>query len=294
MDKFRVLVVDDGLSEITAAAAWLHQGADQLPASPEIIPAGSAAEAAAAVTSGVATGTPINAAVVDLGLGPRQPSGLAVLKLLDDAGIPSAVWVNWGDRGGRLMFVYAAFTWYKPVALMPKAKSTPGAARDTAPQDFARNIARISRGESPSPDISSHFRPRQGCAWPFSRVLSSPADLRNWRAFLTYSQTAAIAHHLGIGPGAIDKWLAEKYDEVWKLIDHASVYMEVDDVDIAAPPDRARTRRMDEKREPDRAGSRRKDEKREYVDRKASLVQFARSQSWFFNDPVVIARYTAR
>jgi hypothetical protein len=184
------------------------------------------------------------------------------------------------------MFVYAAFTWYTPIALMPKSRSTPGADRDAAVRDFARNIARIHRSERLTPDLSAYFRPRQGREWPFNQVLSTATDLRNWRALLTYSQTAAVAEHLGLKAKAIDKWLTEKYDAVWKLIEHASAQMEIDDVDIAQPPDGLRPDGKDERDK--------KDEKKIYLDRKAALHQFARSQSWFFNDPVVIARYQAR
>src|SRR6266566_4963927 len=120
MDAFRVLVVDDGLGYITCATSWLHQGADLLPARPDVIQAGSVAEAAAAVKHCVTSGITINAAIVDLGLGPRQPSGLGVIDLLEQLRVPVAVWTDWSEGARRLMFVYAAFSWYKPVALLPK------------------------------------------------------------------------------------------------------------------------------------------------------------------------------
>src|SRR5690348_1331149 len=159
MDKFRVLVVDDGLTELTAATDWLYRGADLLPAPPDIVTAGSAAEAAAAIKHCVRSGTVIKAAIVDLGLGPRQPSGLGVIQLLAQAGVPVAVWTDWGE-GRRLMFVYAAFTWYQPVALMPKARVTKGAGVDRAARDFARDIVRIHRREALIPDLAAYFRPK--------------------------------------------------------------------------------------------------------------------------------------
>jgi len=286
MDKFRVLIVDDSLSEITAAATWLREGAGLLPAPPQVIPAGSVAEAAAVVRRCKASKTPINAAVVDLGLGPRQPSGLGAIRLLQETGVPVAVWTDWSERGGRLMFVYAAFTWYAPIALMPKARSTGGVGMERAARSFAGDISRVCRHEALAPDISAYFRPREGREWPFHHVLSSPADLRNWRALLTYSQTSAVAAHLGLSPRVIDRWLAEKYEAVRSLIEHASVYMEIDDVDIAQPPDDGGARGKDAK--PGREAG-----KKAYLDRKAALHQFARSQSWFFTDPVVLAQYEA-
>jgi hypothetical protein len=280
MDAFRVLVVDDGLGYITCATSWLHQGADLLPARPDVIQAGSVAEAAAAVKHCVTSGITINAAIVDLGLGPRQPSGLGVIDLLDQVRVPVAVWTDWSEGARRLMFVYAAFSWYKPVALLPKARFTAGTNGDRAARDFAGNVARIYRREALSPDLAAYFRPRQDREWPFEQVLSSRADLQKWQAFVTYSQTAAVAAHLKLRPRSIDNWLVEKYEPVWRLLDHASRLMEIDDADIAEPRDRLRPRDGGEKQA--------------NLDRKAALHQWARSQSWFFNDPVVSARYQAR
>jgi hypothetical protein len=282
MNSFRVLVVDDGPSSITSATDWLCRGADLLPAPPEIIPAGSAAEAAAAVRHCLQSGTTIDAAIVDLGLGPRQPSGLGVIDLLEKAGIPAAIWVDWSEGCRRLMFVYAAFTWFKPVALLPKAKFYSSEDADRAARDFVRDIVRICYRQAPAPDLAAYFRPRYGRDWPFAQVLSSEADLSKWRAFLAYSQTAAIAAHLRLTPKTIDKWLADKYGPVWSLIQHASKYMDVTDARIADPPPPVPIPRSGEEKN------------KTHLDRKAAIHQFARSQSWFFSDPVVSARYPAR
>jgi hypothetical protein len=281
MDSFRVLVVDDGLSYITCATDWLCRGADLLPAPPDIIAVGSVAEAATAVRHCEESGTAIDAAVVDLGLGPRQPSGLGVIDLLEKADVPAAIWVDWGEGCRRLMFVYAAFTWYKPVALLPKAKFHSTEDADRAARDFVRDIVRIHQRQSPAPDLAAYFRPRQGRDWPFAQVLSSEADLSKWRAFLAYSQTAAVASDLRLTPKTIDKWLTEKYEPVWRLIQHASRYMDVTDAKIADPP-------------PPDPIARGGDDKKTHLDRKAAIHQFARSQSWFFSDPVVSARYPVR
>jgi hypothetical protein len=285
MDAFRVLVVDDGLEYMTSATSRLHQGADLLPARPDVIQAGSVAEAAAAVKHCVTSGITIHAAIVDLGLGPRQPSGLGVIDILEQVRVPVAVWTDWSEGARRLMFVYAAFSWYKPVALLPKARFTAGIDEDRVARDFARDIARIYRREAISPDLAAHFRPRQGCEWPFEQVLSSRADLQKWQAFVTYSQTAAVAAHLKLRPRSIDNWLVEKYGPVWRLLDHASTWMEIDDADIAEPRDHLRPQDGEKKDG---------EKKQSNLDRKTALHQWARSQSWFFNDPVVSARYPAR
>ena len=139
---------------------------------------------------------------------------------------------------------------------------------------------RIYQRQAPASDLATYFRPRRGRDWPFSQVLSSQADLRKWRAFLVHNQTAAVATHLGVRPRRIDNWLVEKYEPVWRLLQHASKYMDITGVEIPEPPDRLAPHPADEKKT--------------YLDRKAALLQFARSQSWFFDDPVVIARFSAR
>lgn len=279
MDYFHVLVVDDGLLFIEAAASWLEQGTDQLPAPAKIIPAGSVAEASAALRQSERAGIAIQVAIVDLGLGPGKPSGLGAIDLLEKAEIPVAVHTDLREGARRLMFAYAAFSWYRPVALLLKQDFSPGITRERAARDFARDVVSIHRRQAPHPNVASHFRPPQGREWPFNQVLSSRADLEKWRALVTYSSTAGVAAYLGLSRRAIENWLASKYFPLWQLLQHASKYMDIGDAGIL---------------EPDPGLPLRKGEKKTYQDRQGPLHQFARSQSWFFNDPVVSNRYLAR
>jgi transcriptional regulator with XRE-family HTH domain/CheY-like chemotaxis protein len=278
MDYFHVLLVDDGLSFIEAAASWLEQGTDQLPAPAKVIPAGSVAEASEALKQCDRDGTPIQVAIVDLGLGPGQPSGLGVIDLLEKAKIPVAVHTDFREGAQRLMFAYAAFFWYRPVALLLKQNFSPGMSRDRTARDFARDIVSIHRRQAPHPDIASHFRPPLGRDWPFNQVLSSRSDLQKWRALVAYSSTAALVAYLGLSRSTIENWLSSKYVPVWQLLQHASRYINIDNAGII---------------EPDPGLPLREGEKRTYQDRQGPLHQFARSQSWFFNDPVVSSWYLA-
>jgi len=274
VDSFRVLVVDDVLAFISAAAGWLRQERDRFPAPPEVIPAGSVAEASAAVEHCARAGAPINVAIVDLGLGPGKPSGLGAVDLLEEAGIPVAVYTEYSEGIRRLMFVYAAFSWYKPVALLPKSHFTAIMGLDHAARAFARDIACIYDRQMSGPNLAAYFRPSLGREWPFERVLSSRSDLLKWRAFVTYSQTAGVAASLGLHPKVIEKWLVTKYDAAWELLQHASKYMDTTYAGIAEP-------------HPSGCGGQRKKQ-----DRQGAIHQFARSQSWFFNDPVVRSRFS--
>ncbi len=272
MDSFRVLIVDDLLAFISAAVGWLRQESDRFPAPPEVVTAGSVAEAAAAVAHCERSGTPINVAIVDLGLGPGKPSGLGVIELLEKAGIPVAVYTDYSEGARRLMFVYAAFAWYKPVTLLPKSHYSATDSGDTA-LAFASDVARTYARQPVNPELTSHFRPTSGCEWPFKRVLSSRDDLDKWRAFVTFSQTTAVAASLKRSPKTIENWLTAKYEAVWDLLQHASKYMDMTYAGIAEPdPWHDKGKRQD---------------------RQGAIHQFARSQSWFFNDPVVRRHFSA-
>jgi hypothetical protein len=273
MDNFRVLVVDDVLAFVSAAAGWLDEESDRFPAPPEVIPAGSVAEAAAVVQNCARSGNPIDVAIVDLGLGPGKPSGLGAIDLLEKAGIPAAVYTEYSEGTRRLMFVYAAFTWYRPVALLPKSHFSANMGLDHAARTFARDVARIYHRQAPDPNLAAYFRPRPSREWPFEKVLSGRSDLLKWQAFVTHSQTAGVAASLGLHPKVIEKWLAVKYDAVWELLHHASKYIDITYAGIAEPY-------------PGGDNGQRKKQ-----DRQGAIHQFARAQSWFFNDPVVRMRF---
>src|SRR6185437_924393 len=217
------------LAFISAAVGWLRQEGDLFPAPPEVILAGSVAEATAAVARCERAGAPINVAIVDLGLGPGKPSGLGVIELLERAAVPAAVYTDYGEGARRLMFVYAAFAWYRPAALLPKSHFSVSAASEDTGRAFASAVARICARQPVNPELTAHFRPAIGRKWQFERVLSSRDDLLKWRAFVTYSQTTAVAASLGLSRRTIENWLADKYDAVWELLQHASKYMDVAD-----------------------------------------------------------------
>ena len=241
----------------------------------------SVAEAAEAVERCARSGAPIDVAIVDLGLGPGKPSGLGAIDLLESAGIPVAVHTDYSEGTRRLMFVYAAFSWYDPVALLPKPRFNSGMDLDRAARDFASDIARIHQRQAPAPDVAAHFRPRPGRERPFERVLSSPADLLKWRAFVTQSQTAGVAASLGLSHRTIENWVMAKYDVVWELLQDASNLIDITYAGIAdREPVQGRGDGGDVKGKPRQ-------------DRQGALHQFARSQSWFFTDPVVRARFSA-
>jgi DNA-binding XRE family transcriptional regulator len=111
---------------------------------------------------------------------------------------------------------------------------------------------------------------------PFEKVLSSPADFLKWRAFVTYSQSAGVAASLGLHRKTIEKWLVDKYGPVWELLQDASKQIDITYSEIADPyPD-------------EQPG-----DKKIQQDRQGAIHQFARSQAWFFTDPVVRDRYSA-
>jgi len=178
------------------AASCLRQEAELFPATPDIIQACSVAEAAAAINDCAQSGTTIHAAVVDLGLGPRQPSGLGVIDLLENAGVPVAIWTDWAEGAKRLMFVYAAFSWYSPVALLP------------SPEDAARRFERLGMNTRHTDDQrQSGEISRLVVAAPLARgtpdtpwhlATSATRDAQNRDEFV-----AMVQRELGVAPEVI-------------------------------------------------------------------------------------------
>jgi hypothetical protein len=265
-EVFRVLVLDDISAFAFAIDGMLRSAPELLPRPPEIVPARDVA----AVEALLARGVHFDVAIVDLGLGAGARSGLGAVSALEACGVPLAIHTDYQEATRRLMFIYAAFTWYRPIALMPKTETSPGRDLRTVQRDFARNVAAVAQRIAPSPDQAAPFRPRIGRDDPFSRVLNTPEDLRNWQMFVNYSSTAAVARAANVSAKTIEKFVAAKYEPVADLLTAATA-AGIDTVfGMPGSNDGAN------------------------VDRQGAIHRFAMAQSWFFTDPVVIDRYQRR
>ena len=266
----RILVVDDVSDTLVALEAWLRTGAATRDWTVEYRTAASLPATQALLRDGAV----FDLAFVDLGLGAGQPSGLGAIELLTGTGLARRVVVrsDVSEDGRRVLFVYAAFHWYPTLSgLMPKVMPNYRYVnRQHEADEFARAVREVvEHGRLPGPDMAAPFRTQ--AADPFTAVLKTPEDLLKWRALEQHDGVSAAAAYAGVTPGRFNGWLDAKYPEVWRLLDHARTSTCAGVEQYIVDP-RAEGRRS----------------------RLAALHAFARSQSWFFKDPVVGRRFGLR
>lgn len=263
MNIVRILLLDDAPEFAFAIDFILRESGDRLPAPAEIVYADDVAR----VRDLVVTGGPFSAALIDLGLGPNKVSGLGAIDILEKADVPVAVHSDYKENIDRLLFVYAAFAWYRPLALIPKVGYSPGADLGAWRNKFASDLSSICRRQTLIPDLAAPFRPGRRYQRPFERLITSRQDLDKWVMFVRHAQTRAVATNLDLQPKHVEKWVAAKYDILWELLSEAGEVMNTDFAQIEDP----------------------------YADgykaKQSSIHNFARSQSWFLTDPVVCDRF---
>ncbi|HEY3718386.1 MAG TPA: hypothetical protein VGL39_28005 [Jatrophihabitantaceae bacterium] len=260
---FRVLVLDDATGYGFAFDELLRLGRSSLPGPAQVRAASSVRE----VVELIDAGERFDVAIIDLGLGARQPSGLGAIHVLGQrTDTRIAVHTDYHEQTRRLLFLYAAFTWYDPVALLPKTGDAPGRDRAAVATDLAAKIAMINRGQSPHPDLAIPFRARLGKERAFERILKTHEDLDKWIAFVEYSNITDVARALHLGRKTVENWVRSKYDATQALLNDAeAAKIDVTDARVnVSSLGRAN---------------------------QSVIHQFARSQSWFFTDPVVRDRF---
>lgn len=263
MNTLRILLLDDAPEFAFAIDSILRDAGDHLPAPAEIVYADNVTR----VRDLVAAGGSFSAALIDLGLGPNRVSGLGAIDILEKAHVPVVVHSEYKETIDRLMFVYAAFAWYRPLALIPKVGYAPGADLPGWRRKFASDLSLICRGKTLAPDLAAPFRPGRRQQRPFERIITSRQDLDKWMMFVGHAQTRTVATSLKLQPKHVEKWVAAKYDVLWELLAEAGEVMNTDFAQIEDPYTDG------------------------YKAKQSSIHNFARSQSWFFTDPVVRDRF---
>ena len=264
----KILVLDDAPAYAFAIDSFLMKASDLLDGPAEVV----YAEDVDQVRRYLDDGAEFAVAIIDLGLGPTKESGLGAISLMETAGVPTAVHSEYQEATRRLMFLYAAFTWFSPLALIPKVGFTPG--DHDLPRKFVSQLVQIRDGKTPLPDLAKALRSNPHVVnRAFDRIITSSEDLDKWRMFVQYSRTKDVAASLNLSNKRIENWTREKYSITWELLRDAKNFMDTSLADILDPFD------------PEIEG---------YRDNLGVIHQFARSQSWFFTDPVVHNRYASR
>lgn len=273
----QLLVVDDVEHFALAIDSYLRKGAGRLGQSVDVISAVGLDDVEELLEDDV----PIDVALVDLGLGAGRPSGLGVIRLLHEQrpGVPIAVHADLSENGSRLLLTFAAFRWFGDdvAALLPKA----GDGGDMV-TFYADAVAALRDRTPVANDWARTFRrPATGTDW-FKELINTPADLQNLQLFARYEKWDEMAAASGKKVSTLKSWTDGKVEAIAALIENVKgTPLQVDQAvtghDWETNPTTGRASRN--------------------TSVLSTLTSFARSQSWFLQDPAVaaiIARPPAR
>jgi hypothetical protein len=157
-------------------------------------------------------------AFVDLDF--RQQSrktGLFALRLLDEARVPAVIYAA-DDEDNRVLFLLAAFQFYRPLALVSKRAS--GA-------EIRQLVATIGSGARPDPSAMQRYQPpTRGGISILDRLIVRKADIPIWRALATQSDRNAIAEVAGVSRSKVDSFLNE----------HSAIVAEIEEELLSRTP----------------------------------------------------------
>lgn len=265
-----VLVVDDEAQYATAIESYLLKGRERLGQRAEVVSAGSPHK----VEDLIADGDRFDVALVDLGLGARQHSGLGVLQTLHELqpGVPTAIHSELSEDGRRLLLTFAAFRWFgdNVAALLPKKA---GEGQDLT-RYYTDAVAALRDRKPVTPDWAAIFRRRPGETDWFKELIDTPADLQNFRLFERYESWTEMVAVSGKSRAALSEWANDRLEPIVELIKHVNKAgpLTVDQRVVWNPP------------ETDPKTGKRTRGNNPVL---STLTSFARSQSWFLQDPAV-------
>ena len=134
-------------------------------------------------------------------------TGLFALRLLDLAHVPAVIYAA-DDEDNRVLFLLAAFRFYRPWALVSKRAS--GA-------EIRKLVATIDSGARPeSPAMRRYQPPARGIS-VLDRLIVRASDIPIWRALATQSDRNAIAEVTGVSRSKVDSFLNEYSDVVAEI-----------------------------------------------------------------------------
>jgi hypothetical protein len=136
---------------------------------------------------------------LDFGYTTRQETGLTALRHLADYQVPAIIY-SADSEENRLLFLLAAFQFYRPVTLLPK--------NTTAAQihDLVIRLEQNAMVLVPDP-TGDPYRPPPGQAPAIDRLIRRADDLRLWRALSMHSRRTEVASASGFSPRSVDKFL---------------------------------------------------------------------------------------
>lgn len=134
-------------------------------------------------------------------------TGLFALRLLDWAHVPAVIYAA-DDEDNRVLFLLAAFRFYRPWALLSKRAS--GA-------EIRKLVATIDSGARPESPAMRRYQPPARGTSILDRLIVRAGDIPIWRALATQSDRNAIAEVTGVSRSKVDSFLNEYSDVVAEI-----------------------------------------------------------------------------
>jgi CheY-like chemotaxis protein len=138
---------------------------------------------------------------------PVRHSGLLALRLLAEAGVPSVIY-SAESENNRLLFLLAAFQFFRPRGLVAKGASS---------ADIQKLVRAIESGLWPDSPAAERYRPPAVGQSILNRLIIRPSCLPIWRALAEYTSRTAIADAAEVSTSKVDDFLIEHYDIVMEL-----------------------------------------------------------------------------
>lgn len=134
-------------------------------------------------------------------------SGLYALRLLDQAGVPAVIYAA-DDEDNRVLFLLAAFRFYRPWALVSKRASS---------AEIRKLVATIESGARPESLATHRYQPPSRGVPILDRLIVRAGDIPIWRALATQSDRNAIAEVTNVSRSKVDSFLSEHFDIVAEI-----------------------------------------------------------------------------
>jgi DNA-binding NarL/FixJ family response regulator len=136
-----------------------------------------------------------------------KKSGLFALRLLDQADVPAVIYAA-DDEDNRVLFLLAAFRFYRPWALVSKRASS---------AEIRKLVATIEHGARPESSAMQRYQPPPRGVSILDRLIVRAGDVPIWRALATQSDRNAIAEVTNVSRSKVDNFLSEHFDIVAEI-----------------------------------------------------------------------------
>jgi hypothetical protein len=147
-----------------------------------------------------------------------RKTGLFALRLLHRAAVPAVIYAA-DDEDNRVLFLLAAFRFYRPWALVSKRASG---------EEVRKLVATIESGARPESPAMHRYEPPPRGIPILDRLIVRAGDLPLWRALATQSDRNAIAEVTHVSRSKVDSFLNE----------HSAVVAEIEkDLLFRTPPE---------------------------------------------------------